>query len=113
MSTEFSRGELASQFDANMADRGFLQATAKSMGVIFASEIGDKTFFIAALMAMRHPRTLVRILGRSQPPSVRCTVARYRVRACAWPCGTSTLQQADRRAASAAFRGAMYFSTRF
>lgn len=42
-----------------MADAGFLQATAKSMGVIFASEIGDKTFFIAALMAMRHPRSLV------------------------------------------------------
>lgn len=68
MSTEFSRGELASQFDANMADRGFLQATAKSMGVIFASEIGDKTFFIAALMAMRHPRTLVRIPGPNQYP---------------------------------------------
>lgn len=70
MSTEFSRGELASQFDATMADSGFLQATAKSMGVIFASEIGDKTFFIAALMAMRHPRTLVRIHGRGQSASV-------------------------------------------
>lgn len=31
----------------------------KSCGVIFASEIGDKTFFIAALMAMRNPRFLV------------------------------------------------------
>jgi hypothetical protein len=37
----------------------FVQACAKSLGVIFASEIGDKTFFIAALLAMRHPRSLV------------------------------------------------------
>jgi hypothetical protein len=44
-----------------MDESGFVQATAKSLGVIFASEIGDKTFFIAALMAMRHPRTLVRL----------------------------------------------------
>jgi hypothetical protein len=36
-----------------------MQAFAKSLGVIFASEIGDKTFFIAALLAMRHSRILV------------------------------------------------------
>lgn len=61
MSTElFNRSNLSSQVDATMSDAGFMQATAKSMGVIFASEIGDKTFFIAALMAMRHPRSLVR-----------------------------------------------------
>lgn len=34
---------------------GFL----KSWGVILASEIGDKTFFIAAVMAMRNSRKLV------------------------------------------------------
>lgn len=67
MSTQFSRLHLSSQIDATMADAGFLQATAKSLGVIFASEIGDKTFFIAALMAMRHPRTLVRIPARDRP----------------------------------------------
>lgn len=37
----------------------FVQGFIKSMGVIFASEIGDKTFFIAAIMAMSHPRSLV------------------------------------------------------
>jgi len=31
----------------------FLTAFLKSWGVILASEIGDKTFFIAAIMAMR------------------------------------------------------------
>lgn len=35
--------------------QGFL----KSLGVIAASEIGDKTFFIAAIMAMRNPRSTV------------------------------------------------------
>jgi putative Ca2+/H+ antiporter (TMEM165/GDT1 family) len=28
--------------------------------MIFVSEIGDKTFFIAAIMAMRHPQLTVR-----------------------------------------------------
>jgi hypothetical protein len=51
-----------------------LQGFMKSMGVIFASEIGDKTFFVAAIMAMRHPRLLVRsspwrgASGGSPPP---------------------------------------------
>lgn len=40
-------------------DRRFVEAFGKSIGVIGASEIGDKTFFIAALMAMRHPRLTV------------------------------------------------------
>eukprot|EP00897_Mesotaenium_endlicherianum_P001441 jgi/Mesen1/1324/ME000013S00814 len=34
---------------------GFLKSTS----MILVSEIGDKTFFVAALMAMRHPRRLV------------------------------------------------------
>ncbi|EFJ42338.1 hypothetical protein VOLCADRAFT_83682 [Volvox carteri f. nagariensis] len=37
----------------------FLIGLAKSFGVILASEIGDKTFFIAAVMAMRNPRMTV------------------------------------------------------
>jgi putative Ca2+/H+ antiporter (TMEM165/GDT1 family) len=35
------------------------QGFVKSFGVILASEIGDKTFFIAALMAMKHSRVTV------------------------------------------------------
>ena len=35
---------------------GFSEAFAESFMVILATEIGDKTFFIAAIMAMRHSR---------------------------------------------------------
>jgi hypothetical protein len=40
-------------------NRRFLEGLGKSIGVIGASEIGDKTFFIAAVMAMRHARLTV------------------------------------------------------
>jgi putative Ca2+/H+ antiporter (TMEM165/GDT1 family) len=39
--------------------RRFAEALGKSIGVIGASEIGDKTFFIAAIMAMRSSRLTV------------------------------------------------------
>lgn len=39
--------------------RRFVEALGKSIGVIGASEIGDKTFFIAAIMAMRSSRWTV------------------------------------------------------
>ena len=42
---------------------GFVEGFLKSWGVILASEIGDKTFFIAAILAMRHPRQTVRTRG--------------------------------------------------
>lgn len=38
---------------------GFIHALVASFSVILVSEIGDKTFFIAAIMAMKHPRTTV------------------------------------------------------
>lgn len=38
---------------------GFISAFVASISVILVSEIGDKTFFIAAIMAMRHPRLTV------------------------------------------------------
>ena len=37
-------------------DEGFL----RSASMILASEIGDKTFFIAAILAMNHSRLTVR-----------------------------------------------------
>lgn len=40
-------------------DLGFVHAFLASMSVIIVSELGDKTFFIAAIMAMRHPRLTV------------------------------------------------------
>ena len=41
--------------DSSHVVEGFL----KSWGMILASEIGDKTFFIAAIMAMKHSRSVV------------------------------------------------------
>ena len=41
--------------DSSHVVEGFL----KSWGMILASEIGDKTFFIAAIMAMKHSRAVV------------------------------------------------------
>lgn len=38
---------------------GFLHAFMASLSVIIVSELGDKTFFIAAIMAMRHSRLVV------------------------------------------------------
>lgn len=38
---------------------GFVHAFVASFSVIIVSELGDKTFFIAAIMAMRHPRLTV------------------------------------------------------
>uniref|UniRef100_A0A1L8D8W6 GDT1 family protein n=2 Tax=Nyssomyia neivai TaxID=330878 RepID=A0A1L8D8W6_9DIPT len=41
------------------ADLGFWHGFLASISVILVSELGDKTFFIAAIMAMRHPRLTV------------------------------------------------------
>ncbi|XP_023297734.1 transmembrane protein 165 isoform X2 [Lucilia cuprina] len=41
------------------ANSGFLDAFTASISVILFTELGDKTFFIAAIMAMRHPRLVV------------------------------------------------------
>lgn len=41
------------------ANLGFIHAFAASFSVIIVSELGDKTFFIAAIMAMKHPRLTV------------------------------------------------------
>ncbi|XP_060812443.1 transmembrane protein 165 [Bombus pascuorum] len=38
---------------------GFIHAFIASLSVIVVSELGDKTFFIAAIMAMKHPRLTV------------------------------------------------------
>lgn len=38
---------------------GFTHAFVASISVIIVSEIGDKTFFIAAILAMKHSRLIV------------------------------------------------------
>jgi len=44
---------------ATANDPGFTNGFVASLSVIIVSELGDKTFFIAAIMAMRHSRVVV------------------------------------------------------
>lgn len=37
----------------------WIHGFTKSLGLILCSEVGDKTFIIAALMAMKHSRRMV------------------------------------------------------
>ncbi|KAH8312407.1 hypothetical protein KR044_010622 [Drosophila immigrans] len=41
------------------SEGSFIDAFTASISVILLTELGDKTFFIAAIMAMRHPRLIV------------------------------------------------------
>ncbi|EEB09978.1 transmembrane protein TPARL, putative [Pediculus humanus corporis] len=45
--------------DSSTKKVGFFPAFVASFSVIIVSELGDKTFFIAAIMAMRYPRLTV------------------------------------------------------
>mmetsp|Transcript_17833 Transcript_17833/g.28885 ORF Transcript_17833/g.28885 Transcript_17833/m.28885 type:complete len:266 (-) Transcript_17833:31-828(-) len=40
-------------------DGTFVEATVQSFAMIIVSELGDETFIIAAIMAMRHPRAVI------------------------------------------------------
>lgn len=42
--------------DGKLIDTSFLHGFLASISVIIVSELGDKTFFIAAIMAMKHSR---------------------------------------------------------
>lgn len=52
-------GQPAGDSDAAYANLGFVHGFLASLSVILVSELGDKTFFIAAIMAMRHSRLVV------------------------------------------------------
>lgn len=45
--------------DGTKGNLGFIHAFVASISVIIVSELGDKTFFIAAIMAMRYNRLTV------------------------------------------------------
>ncbi|XP_022903388.1 putative divalent cation/proton antiporter TMEM165 [Onthophagus taurus] len=51
--------ETATGTNTPAENTGFVHGFIASISVILVSEIGDKTFFIAAIMAMRHPRLTV------------------------------------------------------
>lgn len=48
-----------SEDESGKGNLGFLHAFVASISVIIVSELGDKTFFIAAIMAMRYNRIVV------------------------------------------------------
>ncbi|XP_041463095.1 transmembrane protein 165-like isoform X1 [Lytechinus variegatus] len=52
-------GGLDSPGEKGRVDFTFVHAFVASLSVIIVSELGDKTFFIAAIMAMRHPRITI------------------------------------------------------
>ncbi|XP_063323109.1 transmembrane protein 165 [Pelmatolapia mariae] len=52
-------GPVVSEDVATKGNMGFIHAFAASLSVIIVSELGDKTFFIAAIMAMRYNRLTV------------------------------------------------------
>lgn len=52
-------GPAVSEDGSNKGNMGFIHAFAASISVIIVSELGDKTFFIAAIMAMRYNRLTV------------------------------------------------------
>lgn len=50
---------MASTAHNDVEPEGYLKALVQSFAMIIFSEIGDKTFLIAAILAMRHPRIVV------------------------------------------------------
>lgn len=54
-----SKASTSTNKDSAYANLGFVHGFLASLSVILVSELGDKTFFIAAIMAMRHPRLTV------------------------------------------------------
>ncbi|MES1915711.1 MAG: hypothetical protein MHM6MM_007618, partial [Cercozoa sp. M6MM] len=52
-------GEVAAADDAAPLSRTFSGAFVSSLAMIIASELGDKTFFIAAILSMRFDRAVV------------------------------------------------------
>lgn len=52
-------GPVVSEDGSSKGNLGFIHAFVASISVIIVSELGDKTFFIAAIMAMRYNRLTV------------------------------------------------------
>jgi len=54
-----SPAEKLAKKGSDISDDNFLHGFLASLSVIIVSELGDKTFFIAAILAMKHPRLTV------------------------------------------------------
>ena len=60
LQTNFRNSPLMSTQDGSPAEtEGTIHGFVQAFSMIIVSEIGDKTFLIAAILAMRHPRLLV------------------------------------------------------
>jgi hypothetical protein len=59
LTPEKSSSHAGSKASKGVVDFSFFHAFVATLSVIIVSELGDKTFFIAAIMAMRHPRSTV------------------------------------------------------
>lgn len=57
--TSHTVGPVVPEDGSTKANLGFIHAFVASISVIIVSELGDKTFFIAAIMAMRYNRLTV------------------------------------------------------
>ncbi|XP_026201179.1 transmembrane protein 165 [Anabas testudineus] len=57
--TTHTVGPVVSEDGSTKGNLGFIHAFVASISVIIVSELGDKTFFIAAIMAMRYNRLTV------------------------------------------------------
>ena len=58
-----SPAESLAETGSSISDDNFVHGFFAALSVIIVSELGDKTFFIAAILSMKHPRLTV-YLGR-------------------------------------------------
>jgi len=54
-----SAAEVLAHQGSSISDDNFLHGFLAALSVIIVSELGDKTFFIAAILSMKHPRLTV------------------------------------------------------
>ena len=59
LGTGVSQAGAAKKKNLVEVDLGFIHAFLASISVIIVSELGDKTFFIAAILSMKNPRMAV------------------------------------------------------
>jgi putative Ca2+/H+ antiporter (TMEM165/GDT1 family) len=56
---QLSPAEALAETGSTLSDDNFIHGFFASLSVIIVSELGDKTFFIAAILSMKHPRLTV------------------------------------------------------
>ncbi len=71
-------GPVVSEDDPSKGNLGFIHAFVASISVIIVSELGDKTFFIAAIMAMRYNRLTVLAGAMLALGLMTCLSGKYR-----------------------------------